>query len=231
VRLRCQGCVPPPPSVRLRCQGTAPCCQRCRAAPSRAPGSQLSAAGLSVVSRGALSCQPRGSQLSAAGSRWPPGYLLRYPVRHRVPSRRDGGRLIRRILPAHPACPVSRIGRRRSFGVDVPSGSFFGAPWHIDSTGHAARPRDMRPAFVAPSPANLSAPFSPGVARALRCRAPGLCAGKAPGPGGRPGAPGAPFACGVPGAVLGTWALSRGLDVDERPVSRERLLRRGAYSH
>jgi hypothetical protein len=60
VRLRCQGCVPPPPSVRLRCQGTAPCCQRCRAAPSRAPGSQLSAAGLSVVSRGALSCQPRG---------------------------------------------------------------------------------------------------------------------------------------------------------------------------
>lgn len=39
-----------------------------------------------------------------------------------------------------------------------------------------------------------------------------------------------PFACGVPGAVRGTWALSRGLDVDERPVSRERLLRRDAHS-
>jgi hypothetical protein len=52
-----------------------------------------------------------------------------------------------------------------------------------------------------------------------------------PGLPSRPGPAAGPFACGVPGAVRGTWALSRGLDVDERPVSRERLLRRGAYSH
>jgi hypothetical protein len=57
----------------------------------------------------------------------------------------------------------------------------------------------------------------------------------APGARGLPGTAGpavpGPFACGVPDAVRGTWALSRGLDVGERPVSRERLLRRGAYSH
>ena len=46
-------------------------------------------------------------------------------------------------------------------------------------------------------------------------------------PGGRKRA----FACGVPGALLGTWVSPTRFDEDERPVSRERLDMRGTHSH
>jgi len=39
------------------------------------------------------------------------------------------------------------------------------------------------------------------------------------------------FACGVPGALRGTWVSPTRFDEDERPVSRERLDMRGTYSH
>lgn len=39
------------------------------------------------------------------------------------------------------------------------------------------------------------------------------------------------FACGVPGALLGTWVSPTRFDEDERPVSRERLDMRGTHSH
>jgi hypothetical protein len=48
---------------------------------------------------------------------------------------------------------------------------------------------------------------------------------------GGQGHPERPFACGVPGPVLGTRVSSTGLDEDERFVSRERLVIRGAYSY
>ena len=39
------------------------------------------------------------------------------------------------------------------------------------------------------------------------------------------------FACGVPGALRGTWVSPTRFDEDERPVSRERLDMRGTHSH
>src|SRR5436190_4065398 len=39
------------------------------------------------------------------------------------------------------------------------------------------------------------------------------------------------FACGVPGALRGTWVSPTRFDEGERPVSRERLDMRGTYSH
>jgi hypothetical protein len=185
--LRCQGYVPLPPAVRFRCQGRPlpPAmslrCQgrpllpagrfRCRDARGSAVGGAFPLSGEcgTVFVEGCVTLLPTvrgcavegaGSQLSAAGSQWPPGYLLRYPVRPRLPSRRDDGRLTRRTLPARPACPVSRIGRRRSSGVDGPSGSFFGTRWHPESTGYAARPRWRRRPLTSPP---LRPPELPGL--------------------------------------------------------------------
>ena len=80
-----------------------------------------------------------------------------------------------------------------------------------------------KPTLAARAP-QFSTPAPPRRSRAPRVRS--HVPPRPPAPAGKRA-----FACGVPGALRGTWASPTRFDEDERPVSRERLYMRGTYSH
>jgi hypothetical protein len=163
---------------------------------------------------------------------------VRTPCRSGVPADR----------PRHSATAAGPAGSHRWFpggrgsfsqggpGGEEPAGSRTGRPDRPGANGAFACPGTSwspEPALRSPEPSLASSP-GPALllARAHLCvHAPPLSSLSSALPRMRPGRPKTAFACGVPGALRGTWVSPTGFDEDERPVSRERLDMRGTHSH
>ena len=121
-------------------------------------------------------------------------------------------------------------------GGEEPAESRMGRPDRPGANGAFACPGP----YVPPSPALLLPRARAASRPSPRCFWPRahLCV-HAPPPSSlssalprmRPGRPKTAFACGVPGALRGTWVSPTRFDEDERPVSRERLDMRGTHSY
>ena len=144
-----------------------------------------------------------------------------------------------RIGPGISATAAGSAGSHRWF----PGGPGVVPPEPAEPRMGGLTVRGANGAFACPGNLALPEPaLSPKPTSCLLPQAHPWCACSSVVPAPLPGLPHAPrvarapaenkaFACGVPGALRGTWVSPTRFDEDERPVSRERLYMRGMHSH